>query len=255
MQPTYLILFPGAWGNNSIDLVLWWFQAVISYVIGHFGDNLFVKAMVYNHDRKNPSLNDYATDCLQQLNHAAIPNGVRVIGVGYSMGSQVMRLTAAKWEGQFTDQIIWNGSNRFGTRTWAFLRTAFLTDPFALMSGLWTSKVQLARIETVYRLFFTNTKPSRFCNKLCHEALNNSHPESFWACILMNLWPFRQKTPALLGKIHVIFSSDDLLYKDEADGRGAHGEDWIIIRATGGHGNILFYEETAHALRQVDWSK
>jgi pimeloyl-ACP methyl ester carboxylesterase len=198
-------------------------------------------------------LDDFAKDAHQLLLWKNIPDGDRVIAVGYSMGGQVMRLTAAKWSGHFTDQVIIASSGRRGMRFFGLCRGVWVVLK-AFTTSLVTGWIKLTTVEEIHGLFFNKRLMDSVAREHYKIILGHLHPESRWACLRLGVPLIRQRAPALSGKVHMILPEDDVMFRDELDGRCKCGEDWKIIPVRGGHGAILDYEAMEHALHQVDWS-
>lgn len=251
MEKTYLILFPGAWGNRTSGLVLWWFREVIRFLVNEYGgvDKVEIIPIVYH----GKTLDDFADDTRRQLANR-IPTDARTIAVGYSMGGQVLRLASDLLDRDFQRQIIFASSGRRGMRFAGFWR-GLLAVCAAFTKGAFTGQIELTETEEVRRFFFNTTRRTPESDKFCRQVLGHTQPEPFWPCCQFVLWPFRvwMAVHPLNGKVFMILPEDDIMFRDELDDRGARGEDWQIIKIPGGHGAILNREAVNAALSQINW--
>lgn len=247
MKKIHLVLIPGAWGNQTRELVLWWFRHVIEYVVRIAPRDIEVKVVpvVY----REGSERQHAEDALIVLKQ--LPRGARVIVVAYSMGGQVLRLAATKWIGRFELAIFAMASGPNGLSFGGFLR-GMLAAPLAFLIGLitWRS-MTLARRWEVRRLFGVP-------NAVADEIMAHSHPESWAACCELAMPGMRVKAPPLnqtaagrLARIVRLVAKRDSLFRGEAR-NNTEGIKMIPLR--GGHGAILDREETRRALALVPWT-
>ena len=254
MQKTYLVLFPGAWGNRTEEIVRWWFQWVIRFFVDRISPgNLVIVPLTYHGD----SLIDFAVAAERQLRQVTIPPESKIIAVGYSMGGVVLHLVAAiletKGKRGFDRVVPIASCGPKSMRTIGFLR-GYRAITLAFTIGAFLGKVTLTKIEEVYRVFFNTSSRNLAFDELCRRVLEHSHPESFWACLQLAVWPFRlEKTPPLKIRVDMILSESDILFRDELDRRSTGGEDWNIIKVKGGHGAILDRDAMFAALNQINF--
>lgn len=243
----HLVLIPGAWGNQTRELVMWWFRHVVEYVvrIAPRSVEIEVVPVVY----REGSERQHAEDALVALKQ--LPRGARVIVVAYSMGGQVLRLVASKWVGRFELVIFAMASGPNGLSLGGFLRAA-LAAPLAFLIGVITwRQMTLARRWEVRRLFGVP-------DTVADEIIAQSHPESWEACCQLAMPGMRVRTTPLNqtaagrnARIVRLVAERDTLFRGEAR-NNTEGDKMIPLR--GGHGAILDREEVRRALAFVPWT-
>jgi len=103
-KKSFLVLFPGCWGNRTPELVAWWFR----HVINHFNNRYRIVLISY----RGKNLEEYTKCSLNQLKD--IPDGSKAIC--YSMGAQIARAVAQKRPNLFRKVVFISGLEHFGIR-------------------------------------------------------------------------------------------------------------------------------------------
>ena len=84
---TVVFLFPGAWGNDSLERVLWWFEHQID-ALREIDPSVEIVPLVYR-GRGFQEIVDGVTKDLIAYSHTN-PDEVRTVALCYSMGRQVL---------------------------------------------------------------------------------------------------------------------------------------------------------------------
>jgi len=79
-----VFLFPGAWGNDSPERVLWWFEHQV-VALRTFDPQVEIVPIVY----RGATFEDIVTDVVRRL-CARQDSGIRPVALAYSMGRQVL---------------------------------------------------------------------------------------------------------------------------------------------------------------------
>lgn len=216
-----LVLFAGAWGNQSDALVRWWFRHVISFFKGW---NVVV--VTY----KGQSLNHYVNTALIQLEN--VPNDAYAFC--YSMGSQVARGVAAKRPRLFKRVVLVSGLERFGVRFRVFL-TSLTFALWPILRVLMGKPLKLDSIAQVKRVFLTATKGVE-ADLLATEILeSHSLPEQAWPTIQLFLPPMRQWMPPFACPVMAIVPEKDFFIRSAS----YPGEKIQVHRVSGDHSLLV----------------
>lgn len=248
-EKIYLVLFPGAWGNQSEESVRWWFRHQIEFVATRVYRNakVVVVPIVYN----GTSMRQYATRALETLRTIPEARGARFIAMAYSIGSQILRLTAPMWEGRFERVILLAASGRRGMPLVGFIR-GMLAAPLAFVLGLITGQLELVRQWEVRRLF-------RVSSATAEEIMDNSRPEPLRPCLELCVPGMKIKAPSLRERragrgtrVTRLVPRHDVFFRNEARDNSEGVE---VIPLNGGHGAILCREEMFRVLGLLYWSE
>lgn len=216
-EPRTLVLFAGAWGNQTDALVRWWFRNVISFFKGW---NVVIVSY------KGQSLNQYVNFALMQL--SAVPDGA--CAICYSMGSQVARGVAAKRPKLFKKVVLLSGLERFGVRFRVFL----ISLTFALLPilrVLFGKPLKLDTTKQIKRVFLTGTHGVE-ADLLATEILESrSLPEQAWPTIQLFLPPFRQWMPPFTCPVMALVPENDFFVAKAS----YPGEKIQVYRVSGDH--------------------
>ncbi len=190
-----LVLFAGAWGNQSDALVRWWFRHVISFFKGW---NVVI--VIY----KGRSLNQYVNFALMQLH--AVPDGA--CAICYSMGSQVARGVASKRPKLFKKVVLLSGLERFGVRFRVFLTS--LTFAFLpILRVLFGKPLMLDTTRQIKRVFLSDATGVE-AHLLATEILESrSAPQEGWPTIQLFLPPLRQWMSPFTCQVMALVPEDD----------------------------------------------
>lgn len=215
-----LVLFPGAWGNQSDTLVRWWFRHVIS-----FFNEWNVVIVTY----KGRSLNQYVSSTLMQLN--AVPDGASAIC--YSMGSQVARGVANKRPKLFKKVVLLSGLERFGVRFRVFL-TSLTFALWPILRVLFGKSLELDTTKQVKRVFLTATQGVE-ADLLATEILESrSTPQEGWPTIQLFLPPMRQWMPPFTCPVMALVPKDDFFVE-----KASYPDEKIQVHRVSGDHSLL----------------
>lgn len=220
-EPRTLVLFAGAWGNQSDALVRWWFRNVISFFKGW---NVVI--VTY----KGRSLNQYVNSAVMQLN--AVPDGA--FAVCYSMGSQIARGVTAKRPRLFKKVVLLSGLERFGVRFRVFL-TSLTFALWPILRVLFGKPLELNTPKQIKRVFLTGTQGVE-ANLLASEILESrSVPEEGWPTIQLFLPPLRQWMPPFACPVMALVPEDDFFVRKAT----YPGEKIQVHRVSGDHSLLV----------------
>lgn len=248
-EKIYLVLFPGAWGNQLEELVRWWFRHLVEFVATRvYRDaEVVVIPIIYS----GTSMRQYAARALETLRTIPHPREARLIAAAYSMGSQVLRLAAPMWEGKFERIILLSASGRRGMSLAGFIR-GVLAAPFTFVLGLITGQLELTRQWEVRRLFGVSSA-------VAEEIMDHSRPEPLRPCLELCMPGMKLAAPSLqeprAGRgAHVmrLVPRRDVLFRGEAR-NNSEGVEVVVLN--GGHGILLNSGEISRALGLLRWSR
>ncbi len=230
-----LVLFPGAWGNQTKELASWWMRHVISY----FETKYEIVIVTY----AGKSLDAYVDSALQQLQ--AAPDGS--LAICYSMGAQIARGVAAKRPTLFKSVALLSGLERTGVRFEVFLRAlTFMLLP--MLRTLIGRPLMLDTIEQVKRVFLRPSSPRQSGRGYDHAQVESERkklaqdllqhrlvPEPAWAMLRLFLPGLRQRFPPFVCLVMAIVPREDFIlpFVDYQD------EDIELVSAAGDHALIL----------------
>jgi len=233
-----LVLFPGAWGNQTKELATWWMR----HVIQHFQREYQIVVLTY----EGKSLDDYVASSLRQLEK--IPDGS--LALCYSMGAQIARGVAAKRPTLFRRVALFSGLERGGVRISVFLKgLTFMLVP--MLRTLVGQPLKLDTIEQVKRVFLRTPRYKSDAtllqqvhaerNKLAQDLLDHRLvPEPAWPMLRLFLPGLRQHFPPLTCEILVVIPDEDFIlptpiYPDERVTRhNISGDHATILRGETG---------------------
>jgi len=225
------VFFPDAWSGRDQGHAEFWAKQVRDVIESRGGQ---FRVVLYHGD----SLADYADSVLQQLED--IEDNAHVIGLGYSLGGQVLRLVNEKRPGLFSRHILLATSGPNGVSFKGFCRSLKVII-WRLLLGFTTGQIELSRSE-FQKVFFNPTRPDdKNTNRLIGQAWKNSHPAKLWPWLEFYCPGLRRRTKPLSdrhsGTVDAIRIADDIFCQE----KGHPNEKWRLVRTIekGGHGAIL----------------
>ncbi len=232
-----LVLFPGAWGNQTELVARWWFRNVINY----FSDYQIV-VVTY----KGESMNEMVLHAIRQLE--PVPNGS--LALAYSMGAQIARGVAVRRTDLFKKVALISGLERFGVR-FSVLLTSLTFALRPILRTLFGKPLMLDTQSQVRRIFAQATQEDD-AKSLSTELFDrHMHAESGWTSIQMFLPPLRVWMPRFPCPVMAIIPEHDFLLPSPT----YRGEQVQKIRVTGDH-SLLCGSETRlrlHLMRLRSW--
>ncbi len=233
-----LVLFPGAWGNETERHARWFFQHVIAY----FKDwNIVV--LHYEGD----TLEEHIDGCIKQLR--GVSNGA--FAICYSMGAQVARGVAQKRPDLFIKVGLISGLERIGVRFWTTVK-AILAAPGPILASLFGKPVQLRTVKQFQKIMMAGPDTDRL--KLAKYVLKKvMHPQKAKPALKVFLPLYKRRMEPLPCPVMAICPEDDLFMR----GVTYDGEDVRIVRPGGDHS--FLFESKRHInsyLQQIeDWMR
>ncbi len=216
----FLVLFPGAWGNSSVEDVQWWFER-FKPVMGGYK----VVPLVY----EGRNLHEIAANVRRQLQKAGVPPGSHALC--YSMGSQVLRAVLATDRMAFSRAVFVSGLERGGIRFVSFLHIV-LAAFWSFTASLVTGRVYFRSVNHCHRVMFSSEKGTE---KEAEIMLARMKTEPMWVKIAQVFLPgFRKTLPPLTIPVQAIVPANDLI----VGGSTYKGENVRIINVTGAHAFI-----------------
>lgn len=166
MSQKTLVLFPGAWGNETVKHVEYFFRLVIKF----FGTMLGWKVISLTYE--GDSYDDHVSGLIRQLRD--IPNQGAYM-IAYSLGAQFARAVCERRPELFIRGALLGGMERFGVRFfWAVIR-AVLAAPIAVLGAYLGRPVKMGSVKHVQDIMMSGHDPDRFA--CAHEQLTNMHPQ------------------------------------------------------------------------------
>ncbi len=219
-ETKFLVLFPGAWGNSSVEDVQWWFERFKPMFGGYK-----VVSLVY----EGRSLDEIALSVRYQLQRAGVPPGSHALC--YSMGSQVLRSVMAVDRNVFARAIFISGLERRGIRIVAFIQIVFAAF-WSFTASLLTGRVYFRSAKHCHRVMFSSEQGTE---KEAETMLVRMKPEPMWMKIAQVFLPgFRKTLPPLTIPVQAIIPADDLII----GGSKYKGENVRVVNVTGAHAFI-----------------
>lgn len=217
-RPT-IVLFPGAWGNRSLELVTWWFRAVIA----HFQNQFQIVSIVY----AGEDLQGYIDSALKQL--GAVPNGS--FAICYSLGAQVARGVAQGRPKLFHKVALISGVERIGVRAHVLLIGMVFAIAVVLRALLGDSLV-LRTIGQIQRIFFnaSNASEDRRIALELLERHTHSEPSKVVRQLMLPGW--RKRMEPFPCQVLAIVPRMDFFLR----GASYPGEQVHKVYVRGGHG-------------------
>lgn len=174
-----LFLFPGLWGNNTSEIVRWWFRIVIRF----FENKYEVIPITYD----GGSLKDFVTSSLWQIN-PYINTGRPIYAIGYSIGGQVIRGVHAQKPHLFKAVALLSGLENFGMRV-EVLMQSLMVVLWTLVRCLLTGTFRFGRAHDVEHLFLGDTINQTIRRDLIEKILKTHGHEESRAAILQAAMP------------------------------------------------------------------
>ncbi len=225
-KKTFLVLFPGCWGNHTPELVAWWFRHLISY----FSDHYRIVPITY----AGKSLDEYIHHSLDQLKE--IPDGSSAIC--YSMGTQIVRGVVQKRPKLFRKVVFISGLERFGIRL-AVLFAGVCIGMIPFLRTLFGQPLRFDTIEQCRRIFFTG-KDDHTSNTSIHTFITQRMmPEPAWVVLRLSLPFLRKRMKPLSCPILAIVPKNDFFIPHVQ----YSGESIKRIDVPGNHALLLCYKK------------
>ena len=221
----FLLLFPGGWGNNTPELVEWWFR----HVIAHFQNRYRIVLVTYT----GKSLDEYIQNTLDQLKR--VPDGSRAMC--YSMGAQIARGVAQARPNLFRKVVFISGLEYFGIR----LSVVFAGMCIGIIPFIRTLLGQPLKFDTVEqcrRMFFTG-KDDHTADASIQKFMDQRIvPEPAWVVLQLSLPFLRKRMKPLSCPILAIVPRNDFFVQNV----DYPGESIKRINVPGNHA-LLCYKE------------
>lgn len=218
----FLVIFPGAWGNQSAEDVRWWFERFQPLFPR---DKSKLVVLTY----EGTTIEQIARNAVVQLRAAGVPPGSHALC--YSMGSQVLRAVAAIDKDRFAKAVFVSGLERHGIALKPFMniaRIAFLSFALSLLTG----RVFLRTVGDCHRLMFSGEQNTE---REAEEMRSRMRTERMWMKIAQVFLPvFRKTYPPLAVPVLAVIPADDAIVY----GATYEGEHAKIVHVTGAHAFI-----------------
>lgn len=233
-RPPTLVLFPGAWGNRNLELVTWWFRAVIA----HFQNRFQIVSIVY----AGENLPGYIDNAKRQLKN--VPDGS--FAICYSLGAQVAR-GVAHWRPKFFRRVaLISGLERIGVRA-RVLCIGLLFAIIPLLRMLRGKPLALT-LKQIERVFFNGSHVQEE-HEIAQELLvQRMHPEPSQVVRQLMLPGWRKHMGPFPCQVMAVVPRMDFFLR-----RASYpGEQVYKVYASGGHGLLCAATPNLnYALRRI----
>lgn len=215
-----LVVFPGAWGNQTQDDVYWWFEH-LQPLFRHFR----VVLLTY----EGRTLEQIGQNVLVQLRRQNVP--ALSLAICYSMGSQVLRQVQKIDPNRFSRAVLVSGIERTGIDNISFLKIT-MAAPWSFLASLLTGRVMLRSAHDCHRLMESGST-DRFEAAVGIHAHLQTEP-MWWKIAQVFLPGFRTRLPALTIPVCAVVPANDLIA-----GRATYRDESVrIVHVAGSHGFI-----------------
>jgi pimeloyl-ACP methyl ester carboxylesterase len=216
-KPT-LVLFPGAWGNRTEELVCWWFRYFLSYF-----RSWDIVVLTY----KGNTIDDIIGSVEHQLKQVQGP----MVPICYSMGALIARGVSARMPERFSRVILFSGLERFGIRFKVLIRSLCVVF-WPLMRTLIKRPLMFDTPKQYQAIFTTGPEKPEKRNRMLYVLKYKMLPEPAQVILSLSLPGLRKIQPPFTCPVLAIVPNNDFFFPDK---RLYCDERVTTIRCPGAH--------------------
>jgi hypothetical protein len=227
-----IVLFPGAWGNDS-KCGSWWMRYARECFERFFKDEQVRFILIRYHGK---TMDEYAASAAEQIGDTE-----DAIGFGYSLGVSIMALTARLKPRALTRAIKFEGDED-GINLGGYLRAMrVLLIPFlvALVTG-WMCITSKRALQKVFGSEITRGR----CRYHADTVMSLMHAERIWPLLELAFPPLKKRVPALEIPTASIIGGQDLFYREVPK----RPNQQVYFHPDWDHGEILFFPSVEEAI-------